>query len=104
MQVQEESQRARLVVAIRSAHGAPVEGAEIELCRKNAGTRVLGRTDLSGRATADGLAPGSYELRVMRMPGDRPADERLVHLEDGGNLVSFALRAEPWLPSFGGGR
>ena len=91
MQVQ---QRARLVIAIRSAHGAPVEGAEIELCRGVRERRVLGRTDPSGRAIADDIAPGSYELRVSRAPGMRPADERLVYLEDGGNLVSFALRSD----------
>ena len=90
-------QRARLVVAIRSAQGAPVEGAEIELRRTNTAPRVLGRTDPAGRAVADGLPPGSYELRVTRYAGARSADERLVYLEDGGNLVSFALRGDRWL-------
>jgi len=90
-------QRARLVVAIRSAQGAPIQGAEVELRRTNTDPRALGRTDPAGRTMADGLPPGSYELRILRGPGTRAADERLVYLEDGGNLVSFALRADRWL-------
>jgi hypothetical protein len=88
-------QRARLVVAIQSAHGVPVEGAEIEL-RPPTGEepRALARTNDAGRTTADDLTPGSYELLVSRRLGQPDAEKRTVYLDAGRNTVSLKLRGD----------
>ena len=89
--------RARLVVAVQSAHGAPIEGATIELRAPWGGEpRALARTDRAGQSMADDLTPGSYELRVLRRQGeaDVAVDHRTVYLDAGRNTVSLRLRGE----------
>jgi hypothetical protein len=90
------SAESRLVVAVASALGKPVYDAEIEIAAGDE-RRAWARTDACGRATADGLTPGSYTLTVSPPPlAAQRVERRSVYLEPGRNAVTLMLRGTTW--------
>ena len=91
-----------IVVRALRASGRPIVGAFVTCHGRSwRGGDLVRRTDRHGIASFDGLAPGSYPVRVTdETPGFAPFDEaRVARLEDrrrdvrGGKLVDVPIDA-----------
>ncbi|HET7426803.1 MAG TPA: carboxypeptidase regulatory-like domain-containing protein, partial [Gemmatimonadales bacterium] len=72
------------------AGGAPLEAARVVL----SGTTRIETTDREGRYTFRGVAPGSYQIRALRV-GYRPATQSLTVGEGETVTADFAMAAAP---------
>ncbi|MEP7177441.1 MAG: carboxypeptidase-like regulatory domain-containing protein, partial [Gemmatimonadales bacterium] len=70
--------------------GTPLEAARIVL----SGTNRIETSDRSGTFTFRGVAPGSYQLRALRL-GYRPAVQQVTLAEGGTATTDIAMTAAP---------
>ncbi|HEX2636890.1 MAG TPA: SusC/RagA family TonB-linked outer membrane protein [Gemmatimonadales bacterium] len=75
---------------IDEAGGAPLEAARVVL----SGTNLIETTNREGQYTFRGVAPGSYQLRVLRV-GYRPATQQATVTEGQTVTLDFAMSAAP---------